>query len=124
MNYDFLVVSAECRSCDVDVGKSLPTSGTSKPGQVGHRGTGSGLGHSFGVGSAGSAIPGPGGTSSAQSLKEQQEQERRKALQHVQSFLNPQNKPPAKTALVSGKIADASASALTKSDPRKSKDDK
>jgi hypothetical protein len=30
-------------------------------------------------------------------LKELQAQERRKALQQVQSFLNPQNKPPAKT---------------------------
>jgi len=59
-----------------------------------------------------------------QALKQQQEQERRKALQHVQSFLNPQNKPPPKTALVSGKMAEASGSSLTKSDPRKSKDDK
>jgi len=105
--------------------KSLSTAGTSKPGQVGHRGAGSGLGHSFGVGSTGPAIPGgPGGTTSAQSLKEQQEQERRKALQHVQSFLNPQNKPPAKTAMVSGKLADTSGSALAKSDHRKTKDDK
>jgi len=103
------------------VSKSLSTAGTSKPGQVGHRGAGSGLSHSFGVGSTGSALPGPGGTTSAQSLREQQEQERRKALQHVQNFLNPQNKPPAKTALVSGKIADTSG---TKSDPRKTKDDK
>jgi len=103
----------------------LSSAGTSKPAHVGHRGAGSRLGHSFGVGSAGSAVPGPGGTAAAQqSLKEQQEQERRKALQHVQNFLNPQNKPPAKTALVSGKIADASGSALSKSDPRKNKDDK
>ena len=105
--------------------KSLSTAGTSKPGHVGHRGAGPGLGHSFGVGSAGSAAPGPGGTVTPQQLlKEQQEQERRKALQHVQNFLNPQNKPPAKTALVSGKMAEASgASALAKSDPRKGKDD-
>ena len=102
--------------------KGLSTAGTSKPGQVGHRGAPSALSHPFGVGSTGSAIPGSGGTPSAQSLKEQQEQERRKALQHVQNFLNPQNKPPAKTAMVSGKITDTSA--LAKSDPRKTKDDK
>jgi len=35
--------------------------------------------------------------SSGNSLKELQAQERRKALQQVQSFLNPQNKPPAKS---------------------------
>jgi len=67
-------------------------------------------------------IPGPGGPTSAQSLKEQQEQERRKALQHVQNFLNPQNKPPAKTAMVSGNISETSGSTLSKSDPRKPKD--
>lgn len=61
---------------------------------------------------------------SAQALKEQQEQERRKALQHVANFLNPQNKPPAKTALGSGKVA-ASADVASKSNPSwKSKDDK
>ena len=92
-----------------------------KPGQGGHRGAG--LGHPFGVGSTASTIPGPGGTTSAQSLKEQQEQERRKALQHVQNFLNPQNKPPAKTAMFGGSISETSGSALPKSDPRKSKDD-
>jgi len=108
------------------VGKSLSTAGTSKPGHVGgHRGAGPGLGHSFGVGSStGSAIAGPGGTATSQQLlKEQQKQERRKALLHVQSFLNPQNKPPAKTALVTSKIADASGPTLAKPDPRKNKDD-
>jgi len=104
------------------VSKGLSTAGTSKPGQVGHRAAGSAFGHSFGVGSA---IPGTGGTSSAQqSVKEQQEQERRKALQHVQNFLNPQNKPPAKTALASAKTAEVSGSGLAKSDPRKPKEDK
>lgn len=38
-----------------------------------------------------------GSDPSGQVLKELQAQERRKALQQVQSFLNPQNKPPAKT---------------------------
>ena len=105
----------------VDVSKNLAPAGASKPAQASHRGAASGLGHSFGVGSAGATIPGSGGVTSAQSLKEQQEQERRKALQHVQNFLNPQNKPPAKTAMVSAKIADTSTS---KSDHRKTKDDK
>ena len=103
-----------CYCADVTKGSS-----TAKLGQVGHRG--SGLGHTFGVGSTGSTMPGPGGTTPAQLLKEQQEQERRKTLQHVQNFLNPQNKPPAKTAVVSGNIADAAGS---KSDHRKAKDDK
>ena len=111
-----------------DVSKGFTAASASKPGQVGHRVAGSGLSHSFGVGSAGAAISGPGGGTAAQQslkeLKEQQEQERRKALQHVQNFLNPQNKPPAKTALVGAKVADASVSALAKSDPRKGKDDK
>jgi len=115
-----LVEGVKC-GCDVaDVNKSLSMAAASKPGPGGHRGAG--LGHSFGVGSAGSMIPGPGGPTSAQSLKEQQEQERRKALQHVQNFLNPQNKPPAKTAMVSGNISETSGSTLSKSDPRKPKD--
>ena len=106
------------------MGKSLSTATASKPGQVGHHSAGGArLGYSFGVGSAGAAVP---GAMSAQSVREQQEQDRRKALQHVQSFLNPQNKPPAKTAMVSGgKVAGSgAASALAKSEARKTKDDK
>jgi len=120
--------------CWTDASKSLPVS--SKPTQLGHRGGGGGLAHSFGVGSlngGGSTIPGGGSAPSAQLLKEQQEAERRKALQHVQNFLNPQNKPPAKTAIVSGNIpaAETSSSASKASEHhhqhhhhRKGKDDK
>lgn len=34
-----------------------------------------------------------------QSVKDQQERERQKALEQVKNFLNPQNKPPVKQAL-------------------------
>lgn len=44
-----------------------------------------------------------GGAAGSDTLRELQAQERRKALQQVQSFLNPQNKPPAKSATSSTK---------------------
>ena len=48
-------------------------------------------------------VRGGSGGAGSDTLRELQAQERRKALQQVQSFLNPQNKPPAKSASSSTK---------------------
>jgi hypothetical protein len=74
---------------------------------------------SYGLPSSGVSMQSRGGSDhDGQVLKELQAQERRKALQQVQSFLNPQNKPPAKALsapTASKGSKDSSESGSTKS---------
>ena len=100
----------------------MGSSAAGKVHSIGHRSEPQG--HAYG------ALPARMGTGTAppvsdQTMKDLQAQERRQALLKVQAFLNPDNKPPAKTAAAakasstgSGKTTDENA------DSRKSKDDK
>jgi hypothetical protein len=140
-------------SFSADASKSAPGPGApskSAPPQIGLQqsagptgGSGSslsGTSHHYmlgsGSGSSASSSNLQHGQGSSASLKELQAAERRKALQQVQSFLNPQNKPPAKSAAtISGgsttavaasgaKSDEVSSSSGKSSDSRKLKDDK